>query len=283
MKKTIYPILIVFVFLLAACGTAGTEPAVVEPEIVQSVANDEPDDSNTGMGMMGMGGSMMDRHHATIPEEYAGLTNRIPADEASIERGAELYATHCATCHGDGGLGDGPGGEGLDPAPANIAHTSQMLGDDYQYWRISEGGAMEPFNSSMIAWKGVLDEDARWDVINYVQALGSGAVMPMEHMGGAAFDPEAELEQRTAMLADAVEQDVITQAEADTFAEVHAGVDDHMAEMGDQQNGGHDMGGMDDMLPIMLSELVGGGKITQAQADTFMDVHDRLHAAGLMQ
>jgi mono/diheme cytochrome c family protein len=190
MKKSVFLLLLIgFALFLAACSSAEADD--VEPAAVQTVANNEQ--SN---GFMGMGGGMMARHHAAIPNEYAGLTNPIPADDASIERGAEIYTAQCASCHGDGGMGDGPAAAGLDPEPAAIAHSSQMLGDDYLYWRISEGGAMEPFNSTMIAWKGVLDEDARWDVINYVQALGSGQVMPRQGMGGAAFDPEIEAETR---------------------------------------------------------------------------------------
>ena len=77
-------------------------------------------------------------------------------------------------CHGETGLGDGVAAAGLNPAPPSIAMTSQMLGDDYMFWRISEGGAMEPFNSAMPTWKAVLSEDQRWDVINYVRSLGAG-------------------------------------------------------------------------------------------------------------
>ncbi|HSG43933.1 MAG TPA: cytochrome c, partial [Anaerolineales bacterium] len=71
---------------------------------------------------MGMGNSnMMNRHHAQIPSEYAGLKNSVTADDASLERGAELYTTNCTSCHGDGGMGDGPAGAALDPAPSPIA------------------------------------------------------------------------------------------------------------------------------------------------------------------
>lgn len=97
-------------------------------------------------------------------------------------------------------MGDGPAGVALDPTTA-IAHTSQMMGDDYLFWRISEGGAFDPFNSSMISWKPVLNEEQRWDVINYVRALGTGQVQPGMGMGGAAFDPAAELAHRTEMIA----------------------------------------------------------------------------------
>lgn len=270
MKKTVFFTLLTgLILLLAACRSA-------------EAGNIEPAGNGPGGGFMGMGngpgGGMMARHHAAIPDEYAGLTNPIPADDASITRGGEIYATNCASCHGDGGMGDGPAAANLDPAPAPIAHTSQMMGDDYLFWRISEGGAMEPFNSSMIAWKGVLDENARWDVMNYVQALGSGAVTPAAHVGGGAFDPAAEAQKQADMLAEAVAQNILTQEEADTFALVHASIDEHMAEMGD-----HAMGNADEMMTTILSLLVSDGKITQEQSDMFVDVHDRLDASGLMQ
>lgn len=258
-------------FLLAACVSVGADN-------VETAVSNEPSSGFLGMGNGGMGGGMMARHHAAIPEEYAGLSNPIPADDTSIERGAEIYIANCASCHGDGGMGDGPAAANLDPAPAAIAHTSQMMGDDYLFWRISEGGAMEPFNSTMIAWGGILDKNARWDVINYVQALGSGAVMPAGHVGGEAFDPTVEAQKQADMLADAVEQNILTQAEADTFALVHDGIDEHMTEMGD-----HAMGNADEMMTTILSLLVSDGKITQEQSDMFVDVHDRLDASGLMQ
>lgn len=185
MKKLPFLMIVWLTAVLAACSPTGAmeEATAVSPTVAEATAV-----PRRGMGMgMGPGSSMMARHQAPIPAEYAGLTNPIPADEESLARGAETYANLCATCHGDGGMGDGPAGVSLDPVPAPIAHTSQMLGDDYLFWRISEGGAMEPFNSAMIAWKDSLDENARWDVINYIRALGSGQVEPGQNMGGCRF------------------------------------------------------------------------------------------------
>ena len=284
MKKSIVlPFILCLSLLLAACGsTTETEstpvsesPTVNEQEVVIAT---EPDQESGRMGM-GRGSDMMARHHATVPGEYAGLANPVPADEASLERGGEIYTSYCAVCHGDGGMGDGPGGAGLDPVPAPIAHTSQMLGEDYLFWRISEGGAMDPFNSAMIAWKGVLDQEARWDVITYVQALGSGAVRPGQSMGGAAFDPEVQAANQAEMLAKAMEQGLITEAEAAVFAEAHTRADRQMALM--REDGVS--GGMDEMMPDILDALVASGELSQEQADTFLSVHDRLGEAGLMQ
>lgn len=268
-------VIMILGFGLAACGgTASEETISTEEEvtIVETATSESP--SRMGMGP---GSGMMERHRAPIPSEYAGLANPVPADDESLARGSELYSANCATCHGDGGMGDGPAGEALDPAPAAIAHTSQMMGDDYLFYRISEGGAFEPFNSSMIAWKSVLDEESRWDVISYVRALGSGQVMPGQHMGGMAFDPEAEAAKHEEMAKQGVEQGVITQEEADTFLSVHTELDTLLAS--DMER----MGGMEDMQATMLGQLIESGSISQKQADTFAKVHDALLDAGLME
>lgn len=251
---------------------------VAEPTAV-AVSETESGGIMPGMGMgMGRSSGMMERHQAPIPEDYAGLASPVEATEASLERGGELFVTYCATCHGDGGMGDGPTGAQLEPVPAPIAQTSQMMGDDYLFWRISEGGAMAPFNSAMPAWKGVLDEEQRWDVINYVRALGAGTVTPRAMMGGAMFDPAAEQEQLTAMMDTAVEQNVITQVEADTFMEVHAAIDGLMA-----RGVSRAAGNMAAMEQAMLNQLVNSGSITDEQATIFNEVHDKLIEAGLMQ
>ena len=65
--------------------------------------------------------TLMQRHEAPIPGEYAGLINPIPSDDESLARGTEIFNTNCRTCHGDGGMGDGPTAAALDPSPAAIA------------------------------------------------------------------------------------------------------------------------------------------------------------------
>lgn len=265
-KQRVFLFLAILV-LLAACGQIPSAPE--EPTAAPGMA--------MGMGM-GRQSGMMARHRAPIPEAYAGLVNPVTADEASLERGGELFVTHCASCHGDGAMGDGPASADLDPAPVPIAHTSQMMGDSYLFWRVSEGGAMAPFNSAMPAWKQTLDEQARWDVLNYVQALGSGAVMPRQGWGGSAYDPAAQATREAAILATAVDQGVLTQAEAHTFAEVHAAIEVLRA-----QGGTGSGGNMADMQAAILAELVDAGTITPEQAGAFSDMHNRLLDAGLME
>lgn len=226
---------------------------------------------------MGMGNdNMMSRHHAQIPAEYAGVKNAVQSDDTSLSRGAELYTTNCASCHGDGGMGDGPVGVALDPAPSPIAHTSQMMADDYLYWRISEGGV--PFATSMPSWK-VLDETSRWDLINYIRALGAGTVQPGMGMGGAQYDPAAQAAQQAEVLAEAVKQGVVTQAEADLFATVHDAMEQYRIEHPELVNSGDNA---TEREAAILSALVADGVVTPEQADGFPEIHDRLGNAGLM-
>ena len=100
-----------------------------------------------------------------IPAEYAGKTN--PLGQAAVSGGADVFKGYCATCHGDGGHGDGPAGAALDPAPKNLAEFQTQVGDDYLFWRINAGKA----GTSMVAWKGILTEEQIWQVISFLRTL----------------------------------------------------------------------------------------------------------------
>ena len=278
-KYLIVVLVVILVLAISGCSTLGMGG---DSESEAGAPSRGSDSGIMGQGM-GPGSGMMshnmgDRHHAEVPDEFAGLTNPIAANDASLARGAEIYQQQCATCHGDFGNGDGPGGAALDPAPAPIAHTGQMMSDAYLFWRITEGGAA--FETGMIPYRDILDENERWDVINYVRALGRGEVEPGQHMGGVPFDPAQEEAQRAEMLAQAVESSVISDAEADMFDRVHSKMDEYLTS---ESASGMETGSRADALPQILQAMVGADLISQDQADTFLDVHDRLIDAGLMQ
>ena len=115
----------------------------------------------------------MEHAHVDPPEEYEGLTNPLEGDPDAIAAGEEIYTTNCATCHGENGKGDGPAAAGLDPQPADFTDQAMMMdmSDGYLFWRVTEGGAFEPFNSAMPPWGQSLTEDERWQVISYIRTL----------------------------------------------------------------------------------------------------------------
>jgi hypothetical protein len=131
----------------------------------------------------------------------------------------------------------------------------------------------------MPVWKDTLDEQTRWDVINYVRALGQGTAKPAGGMGGEMYDPQAQATQQATMLAQAVEQGVLTQAEADIFNTVHTALEQYRTGHPEIASSGSSA---TERETAMLAELVKDQTITQEQADAFRDIHDRLGASGLM-
>src|SRR5690606_6107764 len=58
-----------------------------------------------------------------IPADTSALAsgrNPIPPSSESVATGQQLYQANCATCHGEGLRGNGPGAAGLEPPPADL-------------------------------------------------------------------------------------------------------------------------------------------------------------------
>jgi mono/diheme cytochrome c family protein len=125
-----------------------------------------------------------------VPDEAAAVPNPISASEDSIAAGGTLFATNCAVCHGDKGLGDGPTAEALEKKPANLteAHV-QELSDGSLFYIISHGKAETP----MPAWENVLEEGDRWNVVNFLRTLVDEHEED-EHMEGDEHAEEEHME-----------------------------------------------------------------------------------------
>jgi mono/diheme cytochrome c family protein len=106
-----------------------------------------------------------------IPEEYADLVNPLTDEKTAVSEGRILFESNCASCHGVNGGGDGPAAAGLEPPPQNLSQIQADLSDAYLFWRVSDGGLMEPFNSVMPAWRGILSEDHIWQIILFLRTL----------------------------------------------------------------------------------------------------------------
>ena len=139
-----------------------------------------------GMGMMhrrGMGAGPMQgrgmmrgnvvRHRYVmmngIPAPYAGKASPLPATPENIEAGRKLFEENCASCHGKSGEGGGGAGKELTPPPADITRVlgRRLDRDDFFFWTVSEGGEM--LKTDMPAFKDVLEEKQRWQIILYLR------------------------------------------------------------------------------------------------------------------
>ena len=164
MKKkqwiVIMALLVLAVLVLSACSSATGEQSTTDDDHnegeASAGADDHTDEEDT---------------HIETPAEYADLTNPFADDHEAAEAGAEIYEINCASCHGAEGEGDGPAAEALDPKPASLAdaHLMEDMTDGALFWRVSEGGAFTPFNSTMPPWKDVLSEEQIWQVVTFIR------------------------------------------------------------------------------------------------------------------
>lgn len=101
----------------------------------------------------------------SVPIEYFGKTN--PLDASAAEQGAETFQSTCASCHGERGYGNGVASSSLNPKPKNLAELQSQVGDDYLFWKISDGS----LGTAMLAWKGILTEEQIWELVSFIRTL----------------------------------------------------------------------------------------------------------------
>ncbi len=108
-----------------------------------------------------------------IPAEYRDKVNPLAGDPVAVASGNEAYTALCSQCHGEDGRGKGPDAAGLNPRPADFTDQEQMQAhtDGYLFWRISDGGDFDPYNSLMTAWGTLLSEQEIWELISYLRTL----------------------------------------------------------------------------------------------------------------
>ena len=101
-------------------------------------------------------------------ELLAGLTNPVPSDAQSLERGEVMFNRTCAVCHGSDGLG----AEAwiLEKWPALAAYNLAMdpvqsYADGYIYGMIRVGRGLMP------AYGHQISHFDRWNIVNYVRQL----------------------------------------------------------------------------------------------------------------
>jgi mono/diheme cytochrome c family protein len=67
-----------------------------------------------------------------------GVSRAWPQENGRTVTGAALYQTHCASCHGDSGRGDGPVGAALRTPPADLTALARHNGGIFPDRLVSE-------------------------------------------------------------------------------------------------------------------------------------------------
>jgi mono/diheme cytochrome c family protein len=103
-----------------------------------------------------------------VIDSMSAISNPVTTDARSLENGRKYYQINCAVCHGDRGAGDGLAVR-FGMAGINIvSDITRARTDGYIFGMIRNGrGLMPTYNR--------IEELDRWDVVNYLRALQSGA------------------------------------------------------------------------------------------------------------
>jgi putative copper resistance protein D len=104
------------------------------------------------------------------PETYRKTP--VPFDTISIANGAAHFAENCVACHGPQGKGDGVMAKSFAKPPVDMLtepHTAKHTAGDFFHW-LSFGIP----DTGMPSFGDKLDEEDRWDVVNYLHAMSRG-------------------------------------------------------------------------------------------------------------
>lgn len=102
-----------------------------------------------------------------VPDNFKNMKNPIASDATSIADGKALYTTHCKSCHGAKGLGDGPKAAQLKTESGDFSKAVvQSQTDGELFYKMSEG------RDDMPNFKKKLPEaDERWSLVNFMRTL----------------------------------------------------------------------------------------------------------------
>src|SRR3989441_9863674 len=96
-----------------------------------------------------------------------------PTDERDVQAGRELFAPHCATCHGEGGRGAGASASGFATRPSDLADGRLMNGlpDEFLVSVITHGGPAQGLAPTMPPFDRTLSADQIRRLVAFVRTL----------------------------------------------------------------------------------------------------------------
>lgn len=102
-----------------------------------------------------------------VPENYKTMKNPVASNAESLAEGKALWGTHCKSCHGTKGMGDGPKAAQLKTEAGDFTKANvQAQSDGALFYKTSEGRDDMPSFK-----KKIPDADERWSIVNYMRTF----------------------------------------------------------------------------------------------------------------
>lgn len=101
-----------------------------------------------------------------VPAKYVSMKNPISAN-TDASTGKSLFSTHCKSCHGAKGLGDGPKAADLEGDLGDFTTAAfQKQTDGELFYKITFGKDDMPNYD-----KKLQNDEDRWLIVNYIRTL----------------------------------------------------------------------------------------------------------------
>src|SRR5690606_10381134 len=136
---------------------------------------DHPSKQKIVDAILGLREAVLKKAHSDLVAQRAQEANGLivraypipvaPRTTPDLSLGARLYASHCASCHGAQGAGDGPLAASLDPAP--IAFTDAERARSRSIMALYQITSQGVEGTSMASFAELSDDD-RWSLAFYV-------------------------------------------------------------------------------------------------------------------
>jgi len=102
-------------------------------------------------------------HEWMAPKSIARVKNPIELNQASAEKGRNIYAENCAVCHGNTLEGLSADEIGLERDSPNLKKRIKTHSDGDFFWKIQQG------RGNMPSFAEALSDKEIWEVINYIR------------------------------------------------------------------------------------------------------------------
>ncbi len=120
-------------------------------------------------GLLFMSFSIKTQDHKPwpVPDAAKNKKSTVANNAESVAAGKILWNTHCKSCHGSKGLGDGTKAAQLKTEPGDFSKTdTQAQTDGSLFYKLSEGRDDMPSFKKKIA-----DEEDRWSLVCFIRTL----------------------------------------------------------------------------------------------------------------
>lgn len=111
--------------------------------------------------------SSLDKKPWNAPDNFKKMKSPLADAAAAAADGKVLWNTHCKSCHGAKGLGDGSKAAQLETEPGDFSKADvQAQPDGSLFYKTTEGRDDMPSFK-----KKIPDEDDRWALVAFIRTL----------------------------------------------------------------------------------------------------------------